>query len=591
MGILFKEEVVTEQEQDRMRALELAAIIRNGRSLTVGMLSAMLGTIALVHSSVSTNLLAVWTIVFLAYLVVRAKVASYYLVSQTHVSVQTMQQWRRVQYISTGTFGILLTSIAWVALPQMGFAAKIGITCFFIVVSHGAASHSYSFVGSLLMLNILLATPLGFGWWMVSPVDKLLALCMVVQPAINTFLASNRHNTFRATWELIVKNERLAAELADRNHELQELGKSRNRLFAVAGHDLRQPVYALGLTIEQLNEYDPPPVLRTHFDRLRESSYLVSEMLQDLMDISNLERKDYPVQVDVVPLGPLLEQLRLSQDAVARAKGLKLEIKGQAGALAVRSDANLLRRILMNLVSNAIKYTIQGKITIECTAAGDDVSIRVIDTGIGIPEHLLDDVFQDYVRVNGEQRKDDGVGLGLSVVRRAVDLLGHQLSVKSTVGTGSVFELRAVAAKAPETTERSAQGDQERGHAGLVLLVEDDEYVRQALSGLLVEWGYSPVTAPTALEVLAQLDPAATPSVIIADLQLSLNEDGFDSIALIRKRMGNMRLPALLLTGDVRPSLIPKAAEQGITVAHKPLPPPVLKQKIRSLIETAATVA
>ncbi len=579
---------MTDEENDRLRALEFAAIVKTGRSLTVAMLTIMAIIVALVHTVVRPELLTTWCIVYLTYVVARNRITTSFSAPDMRADAATIRRARATLFISTLVFGALLSSIVWIAMPGMDYALKIGFTCFMILVMAVSAISSQAFVFALLAMNITVSIPLVLCWWLVPPADAIVAACLLMQPAVNTFIARNRYRTSRESWEVIVRNERLAMELIERNQELLELGNSRNRLFAVAGHDLRQPVYALGLTIEQLNEYDPPQVLRQHFDRLRESSYLVSEMLQDLMDISNLERKDYPLHIDVVPLGPLLEQLRLSQDAVARAKGLKLEISAGAAGLAVHSDANLMRRILMNLVSNAIKYTIQGKVNIECASDGDEILIRVIDTGIGIPADQLEEVFHDYVRVNGQHRKDDGVGLGLSVVRRAVDLLGHRLTVHSDVGVGSVFELRAKAARLHEPAELPAGNDDARSNAELVLLIEDDDYVRQALSGLLVQWGYTPVTAATAQEALAQLGPAAAPAVIIADLQLSLHEDGFDAIALVRQHVGNMQLPALLLTGDVRPSLIPKAAEQGIVVAHKPLPPPILRQKVQALLDNAA---
>ncbi|MES2972822.1 MAG: hybrid sensor histidine kinase/response regulator [Pseudomonadota bacterium] len=587
-----------EPDDNRLRSLELATVMRTGRYFTIGMLNTMLIVVVFVYSALRIDVLAAWCSVYLAFIASRAWVTRRYFADPHRESPASTRKWRRVIYITSSCSGALLGSLAWVAMPALSLPARMALTFLVVIFCVISAAHVASFLGALILLRLFALLPFAAAWFLLPSDYQSVGWVLLLTPFVGTFIARNHHKAIKENWTLVVKNEKLAAELLKRNQELQELGDSRNRLFAVAGHDLRQPVHALGLTLEQLDQRDPPQVFRRHVERMRQSSYLASEMLQDLMDISNLERKDYTVNMDTVPLDALVDQMRLSQEAVARAKGIRLVIAQEATRLAVRSDANLLRRILMNLVTNAIKYTPAGTVSVECAAEGDEVAIRVRDTGVGIPPEYLQDIFADYVRVGGAGRKDEGMGLGLSVVRRAADRLGHRLSVQSEVGVGSVFELRAGAAALPalvlplpQAPAQDERGNVARIHGRTLLVIEDDEYARVALCGLLEQWGYVPVAGAGALEALAALVPAQVPALVISDLQLSADEDGFDAIALVRQRMHSQQLPALIITGDGHSQLVARAAALGISVARKPVPPPLLKQIILALLESPAKAA
>ncbi len=586
-----------ELDNDRLRSLELATVMRTGRYFTIGMLNTMLIVAVFVHSALRAEVLAAWCSVYLCFIAARAWVSRTYFADPQRDTAASALKWRRVVYLTSSCSGALLGSLAWVAMPALDIPARLGLTFLVVIFCVISAAHVASFLGALILLRLFALLPFAAAWFLLPSDYQSIGWILLLTPFVGTFIARNHHKAIKENWELVVRNEKLAAELLRRNEELQELGESRNRLFAVAGHDLRQPVHALGLTLEQLDQNDPPHVFRRHVERMRQASYLASEMLQDLMDISNLERNDYTVNIDTVPLEGLVDQMRLSLEAVAKAKGLRLVIMLESGGLAVRSDANLLRRILMNLVSNAIKYTPAGTVSIECSTQGREVVVRVRDTGVGIPAEHLEDIFADYVRVGGAGRKDEGMGLGLSVVRRAADRLGHRLSVQSEVGVGSVFELRAEAAVLPAPTAVAASpGYDERSKVArilgdTILVIEDDEYARVALCGLLEQWGHGVVAGAHARQALAALGPSQIPSLVISDLQISADEDGFDAIAQVREFTRSHLLPALIVTGDGHSQLVARAAALGVAVVRKPVPPPLLRQKIEALLQSPARAA
>jgi anti-sigma regulatory factor (Ser/Thr protein kinase) len=297
-----------------------------------------------------------------------------------------------------------------------------------------------------------------------------------------------------------------------------------------------------------------------------------------------------------IDLGALLEQVRIGQLPEARRRGLRLEI-APAENLWVRSDSNLLRRILFNLVSNAIRYTPGGSIDVSARVSDTgEVSIRVHDTGIGIPRERLGDIFLDYVRV--DETSQEGVGLGLAIVQRAVHLLGHKLTVDSVVGEGSQFELwlgtpiEREPARAP--TDRAAAPPSSLEPAAL-FVIEDDPRSLDAMCGLAKKWGWIPYGGQSAKAVIARIAASPTnwpsnsatagtlPGVIVSDKQLGAGESGFDAIDAVRKHFGIDDLPALMVTGDLSHAVHARAKDQSIAVVHKPCSPTLLRREIESL--------
>jgi signal transduction histidine kinase/CheY-like chemotaxis protein len=412
--------------------------------------------------------------------------------------------------------------------------------------------------------------------------------------ALNCFLCWNHHTLLQKGWRLITANESLALELQQKNLALQESANARSWLFATASHDLRQPVHALGLTVAQLDERDSPQLLRERFGRLEDIAALLAEMLHELMDLNTLDRSDYVAVSEVVAIQPLLDQLEKGLQPIAARKGLFLSMPAQS-PFGVHSDAKLLRRILLNLISNAIKYTTEGGVTVTSETRGSDLVVTVRDTGIGISDDQLDVIFGAYVSLSDPAGSDsEGSGLGLSIVRRAAERLGHVLTVRSRQGVGSTFEIAMQ--RAPESHAKlpmpgapaAAPGPQAPPAGCVILLIEDDPHVLHALETLVGIWGFRAIGGRTAEEALSRLDHAAVPSAVVSDMHLQAGMNGLAAIDAVRRRLAQPALPALLMTGDMRLDLKTQAGQRNIDVAIKPLSPVLLRETLLRLVREHA---
>ena len=379
---------------------------------------------------------------------------------------------------------------------------------------------------------------------------------------------------------------RVSAELEQRNGELEQRSASRIRLLAAACHDLRQPAHALGMLAELGSEARWEDTrFAAWLQSVRRSTASLGDMLDELMDLGRLDGGHYQPLLSEVPLGELMQEVMLHFGPLARRKGLTLE--APPVELTVVSDRHLLRRILFNLVSNAIKYTDAGVVRILVEPNGPGVRLTVQDTGPGIPQDKLEDVFRDYVRLN-PLKAAEGLGIGLSIVRRAAELLGHELSLKSEPGEGTSIALSLPASASPAQDLAPTTAEATTAGAGTVVAVmEDDADVRDAMVALLQRWGYRVVPGPDADALLTQLAEQRTvPDLVITDLHLQ-GTNGLEAVDRVRAALQTPAMPALLVTGDLDDTVTRQAAQAQVFVAHKPLAPHQLARLIRQVLDTA----
>ncbi|RTL41633.1 MAG: hybrid sensor histidine kinase/response regulator [Burkholderiales bacterium] len=389
----------------------------------------------------------------------------------------------------------------------------------------------------------------------------------------------------------------LADALQTRNHELQDLAGARARLLAAACHDLRQPAHALGLAAELAmlaRARGPAPEnaedVQRRLQSIRRNSITLSDMLGELMDQSRLAGGSYAPEIGPVAVQDLLDEIQLQFSDLARRKGLSLRVEPSDAT--VTSDRHLLRRIGFNLVSNAVKYTERGEVNVRTTRLNPGrIQLSVEDTGPGIAPQDLPQIFDDYVRLDTGMHQE-GLGIGLSIVRRAADLLGHRLDIRSVPGLGTTLTLTLDEVTRTEAQQAPAMSTAKPGGNQLIAVLEDDVESRHALTQLLVHWGFRVITATSAIDLARRLGSPApeTPSLLLTDLHLG-HLDGLDEAASIRRWPGCDHLPVLLLTGDLDPAIAARAAAQQVTVAHKPIIPRRLLPLVQSaLAASTATV-
>ncbi|HHW64693.1 MAG TPA: response regulator [Rhodocyclaceae bacterium] len=374
------------------------------------------------------------------------------------------------------------------------------------------------------------------------------------------------------------------AELRARKDEAERANLAKSRFLAAASHDLRQPLHALGLFLSELTQQPLDARSRQITGRLVASTDAMEGLLDSLLDISRLDAGVLSPERTVFDMRAKLEHIVAAHTGAARARGLDLRL--HCLPCWGLSDPLLFERIITNLVSNAIRYTPQGRVLVACRRRGDLLRIEVRDSGQGIAAGNQQIIFQEFVQLgNAERSRDKGLGLGLAIVRRLADLLGHRLSLRSAPGQGSVFAIEVAAAAPPEP----ARGDREAVSLGhfddlKVLLADDDALALSAMSSLLASWGCEVTAAHSATDLLEALKHCGTPDILITDLRLGGSTDGLDLIAAVRAHPGLSALPAVLISGDTAPESLARIQSAGVQMLHKPVRPARLRALMHRLL-------
>lgn len=374
--------------------------------------------------------------------------------------------------------------------------------------------------------------------------------------------------------------------LREKKEEAEQATLSKSRFLAAASHDLRQPMHALGLFVARLGQLPHDAPTRHLVGSLEASVQALQALLDALLDVSRLEAGAVQVQLRSFALADLFEQLRDSLALSAQHKGLRLRVR--PSPVWVLSDSALLHQVLLNLLGNALRYTTAGSVLLACRPCFDaqHVRIEVWDSGIGIaPEHQLD-VFKEFYQVgNSERDRDKGQGLGLSIVERSAQLLGHRLHIRSSVGRGTRFSLRVPLAPPGSALERRSplRPSSFEDVTGLrVLVIEDDPLVRDALVSLLASWQIDVAVAEALAAALQMLKSGAVPDVIVADYRLPGGENGIEVIRQLRSAAGHL-IPACLVSGDTDATVLQAAAAASLTLLQKPVRPAKLRSLLRRL--------
>jgi two-component system, sensor histidine kinase len=388
--------------------------------------------------------------------------------------------------------------------------------------------------------------------------------------------------------ELEQRVNEVTHELRERKEEAEQATLSKSQFLSAASHDLRQPTHALGMFVARLAQLPHSDETQALIVNLDASVQAMQDLLDALLDISRLEANAVRVNASPFPIADILTQLNTTLAPEAFAKGLGLRVR--ASPYWVLSDSSLLQRILLNLMSNALRYTSRGGVLVVCrpTRGGQALRIEVWDTGIGIATQHQQDIFKEFYQVgNVERDRSQGLGLGLNIVQRTAKLLDHPLGVCSRPGRGTRFsiEVPVTAALARSVASVPLEAPLEDHLTGLsVLVIEDDALVSLALVSLLESWG----CVVTVVEGLTQAEPLMaqgfSPRVLISDYRLRAGQNGLDAILRLRE-ISPRHLPACLLSGDTNPELMQSTRLAGLTLLHKPVRPAKLRNLIRHLAQ------
>ncbi len=348
----------------------------------------------------------------------------------------------------------------------------------------------------------------------------------------------------------VTERDRMEKQIIAARREAERANKANTAFLAAASHDLRQPVQALSLLNGALRRTVKDERALSMIDSQENSLTAMTNLLNSLLDISRLDAGAIEPEFEVFPMSRLIDRLAAEFGRQAHHKGLRFS--AETCTTVVRSDVSLLGEVLQNLVSNAIRYTEEGEVTISCSHVGDRCRLEVRDTGVGIAEEELESIFQEFNQGSSKTATKEGFGLGLAIVRRMADLLDVTVGVESTLGVGSCFSLEVPAVEsqvAPAEDERKSRSG-EGTSTGLILLVEDNVNVADAWAMLLEAEGYTVVQTTSAQETVSALDSLdESPSLIISDFHLAEESTGVEAINAVRDRFDE-GLPAFIVSGD-----------------------------------------
>jgi signal transduction histidine kinase len=408
------------------------------------------------------------------------------------------------------------------------------------------------------------------------------ALVITFTDVTPSFEAAEALERANATLERRVRERteeltRLNSELALAKSAAEDANISKTRFLAAASHDILQPLNAARLyatsLVERQNGGDDSRLVENIDDSLE----AIEEILSALLDISRLDAGAMTPAITSFKMADLMRSLEIEFTPLALAKGLKLAFV--PSSLPVRSDRLLLRRLLQNFISNAIKYTPHGRVLVGCRRRGQSLQISVYDTGVGIPIVKRREIFKEFHRLEQGARIARGLGLGLSIVERLARVLNHGIAIDSNKSGGSVFSVTVpIASDINYTAAITSAAPLSRTpiSGARIVCIENDRAILDGMKTLLTAWD---------AEVIAVADPDAAIEAIeaaggsVTGLLVDYHLDrgnGVAAIRDIRRRFGE-KIPAILITADRSPHVRATAREENIAVLNKPVKPASLR--------------
>jgi signal transduction histidine kinase/CheY-like chemotaxis protein len=441
---------------------------------------------------------------------------------------------------------------------------------------------SYFLSATIPLVVVSIIEPGQFYWLRLAAEASIITICLLAGRSGNANAAASVAMRF--------ENMELLQKLTEQKEELARANSAKTRFLAAASHDLRQPMQAMVLLVESLQERVQEPATQRIVDNIRSSVVGMSALLNEILDISKFDAGTVKPQRASFPVSDVLDRMRSSFTEPAQRQGLVLRIRPCAAV--IETDPILLARIVANFVDNALRYTARGgSVLVGCRRRANGMLIEVWDNGMGIDAAQLGEIFREFYQVENPQRdRGQGLGLGLAIVERTAKLLDHPIAVRSRPDRGSVFSILVPHGDPAQVraAERARAAEMLTGCC--VLVVEDDREIRAAMSVLLEGWGCHVVAAGSAEEaetLLAHGAPA--PDAILADYRLGGAENGMQFLRRLAARYPGAA--PVLISGDIAPEVLKEAEMSRIPMLHKPLRPARLRAMLGSIWRERSALA
>ena len=513
-------------------------------------------------------------------------------------------RWGRYWAIGSTTAGALWGMAAVLMFPESPAHQALLIVCLFGVVLGGlnlTAVWRPSFYGFVLAVLVPLIARVA---WEGDPVHINTALVLAVVLAFVLGFGHRVNDVLTHALAMRYENLDLIGELKGQTRAAVEAraaaeaaNRAKSQLLAAASHDLRQPLHAVGLFVAALAARLVEPDARTLVTRVQHALDALEAQFGQLIELSRLEAGMLNVERARVPLQRMFEAIANEFQAQAESKGLRLI--AVPTRLVADSDPALLERMVRNLVANAVRYTRAGGVVVGARRRGDRVRIEIVDSGVGIAAEHRERIFEEFYQVRsstGTTRASRGMGLGLAIVRRFADLLGHDVELASQPGRGSRFAIVAPrvtdlkAALPPDPHPRHPTSGLVAGSlAGTtVAVIDDDPAAVEGMRALFATWGAVVAGGADAYDTLAALGQLERyPDLIVADLRLEGSATGLDAVTRLRDELG-VRVPALVVSGDTSLAAANAVRSAGIALLPKPVVPGALAAAAAALIASSS---
>jgi PAS domain S-box-containing protein len=375
----------------------------------------------------------------------------------------------------------------------------------------------------------------------------------------------------------IERRNQLESKLIRARKEAEDANASKTRFLALASHDVLQPLNAAKLYLTVLEEADIAEDLKKTIRKLNDSVVSSETLISTILDISRLDQGELKPFIEIVNVGEIVTPI--VNEMSMKAKEKDLVFKSRIQDCFISADKTYLYRIVQNLASNAVKYTQTGKVLLTVRVLNKRVRIEVRDTGIGIPKLQQAAIFADFYRVENSQ--EQGIGLGLGVVKRLTQQLNCQVKVDSLEGRGSCFSIEFNQESPPERSKVVKSPTQLMFTKLKILCIDDQSENLDAMQTLLTRWGIQVQTAQNCDKAMSAAQ-TFQPHILLVDYQLGRGPDGLEIIDMIRQQL-NTILPACLITAQRGDELMKACREHGVNYLSKPLKPAKLRTLIQSM--------
>lgn len=560
--------------------------------------------IRLVHHHLPTLMLSNFLVMFIVWLVLYGSVNIIFLIAWTAslsvlvtlrlILFKVFQRYKSEtekvlpwgRYI---TVLALVSGILWGLLPPLTinteavrFFTVNGILVVMVSVALASSSSfrpTYLVFAVPVMMSVSLTT-----LYRGDQYNFLLGMIGFASLAVLVFVSRNIERALIDSIKIRFEKQSLLNELQIQKQEADRANLAKSKFLAAASHDLRQPLHALGLYLDTMNTVLNTERQHQLAKKMSMAVDALNDLFQRLLDISKLDAGIVEPNVSDFAISELFGRLEIRFAPMAKAKGLEIVFMHNNEALL--SDPLLLEIILDNLISNSIRYTNTGKVSISAAVSEEQIVIEVNDTGCGIPKAEQKNIFTEFYQLhNPERDRTKGLGLGLSIVNRLCLLLEHRLRLYSTVNKGTKFQLLVPPGNV-EAIQNNAVIVPQSGwdlNGAYIIVIDDEAEVREAMQQLLANWGCHSVCADSIEEAIAAVRSGAVPDLIIADYRLRESQTGVDAIRTLLSML-QKPIPGILITGDTAPERLQEAARSGFKLLHKPVNAGQLRMVVNHLL-------